>query len=1583
MITAEVKTSSSANKQIQAKRPPFFSKEGGDSFFSKSNEVPTSFFSPATVQPKLTVGEPNDKYEVEADAMADKVVQKLSNNEVASEEPREEVVPEAQQEEGTLQAKCNECEQEEAVQKKEEETQEIVDEAPEIQEKPIFESNAEEVVQPKAEGATAPEVFTSEAVTPASLVPMPTVQAKCDECEKEEVEEGETEELQRKESMGTVGTPEEEEDPNVQLRSLEMERTAYPIMFKKMPNVQLSGSSAGATGSRERIVHEAQKMVGKIEAKKDDGSGGRIGAEHLLEIFHLAAKDAWSDEVIQNVRYVDEFPHWCGIFSVYAIKKAGIDLGFWEVGMGVSRFGTLQPTDNPQPGDIGYFTEFQHHCIIKAVNGDMIDSIDGNSGNFSEVKERTRPRSQFHAFFTAFGGAQSTVQKKEETSSSTATNNASLEDQLSATAGKGTRMDGRTRNQMEGGIGADFSGVNIHTDSKAVQMSKDLNAQAFTHGNDIYFNEGKYRPDTASGKHLLAHELTHTVQQGASAGIAKKEMPDVQRACPPDCQNTLTETLYIRVYFGDETLDYDLAVDQETLDFFSNTDNAWSIFEEHIEQVFSPEEGPIHETAEFLRSTSIKSLIERDARAWARVGGVIEMPLLEARISARIRSITENVILYKLEEYLENNTNYDPAAIDWNVVIPALQARLPWEPENLMQASDFDLYQLVLSIMLSEVSGNDPVAGAISPDLDEFEGIVYSDFVLRTLTVDDFTEETLQVHSEKFLFHWIPQIEAIQYVPENFNIEDFRPENSAEEIEAERELLLADFIEYDVPGLMISYLLDEWAVSGLSPEQWLEALDLENYKEGLLNHLVDKFMEFSLSDPDMLYALRFAAIEEGRFRSLVLYHTLAKGREMYNDTLADELTNTPIDELDTDIANIANNPYDYFTIATEIARATYNLLDSVVPGSAITKEIIDFGRNILNTLAYPAEMAGVFMLPQLFSTYSEFSDLIEEQERRAREAIRESVNVEFEDIAEVIENVADNANEFIENEWLEMLKTIAKEKLKRNRDEMQGMYDNWDIANYEFAIRLRAGAEEYQDIANNLEEDNYESIELNGEIVRKSDVSKLRDAATFMEDEAAIRLDPDGAEERKEELLEAIELYDSVKEDINDGDFDPLDYAGEVYDEARARLGISEFPEGTLTLQVLRGEVTAENNPFLARTIVAWHWKESSERAFEELLLVAGMVSLSVASMLVPGVGGILLKAIDLAVSIGMGVKDVVDAQEVLDMARMDTRQDIRRVTVEQAENALMWAWIGLGVSIVLEVGEVALARRLKVVGPGGVELPPATRRWENNLNPLTRRLFRDNPGLRRFYSEMNPAVRRLLTQCSSPCIPTRPRPSASDLGRLETLINRFPELQSHKGLREYLNHPLRRRNLTPAIDTIESVSDVADLERRLNRAIAVDNVVEPGATARLVGGRWEYSRPGGTKIWEYEVSNHGTLSGTRGTQNFFQSHHGIQDTWAKRIPGYRRNDCPAILLRDSKTGSPHQRITARQASRTRRAGRATRTYADERQLMIADMQAADVPTVHAQRIINDSDTYFGQLYRQIETTDPGSLVKYFGSWTP
>jgi hypothetical protein len=120
---------------------------------------------------------------------------------------------------------------------------------------------------------------------------------------------------------------------------------------------------------------------------------------------------------------------------------------------------------------------------------------------------------------------------------------ASVESGVAASKGKGTPMAAQTRDNMESAFGQDFSAVRIHSNSEAAAMNQSVGAQAFAHGNDIYFNEGKYAPETSSGAHLLAHELTHTVQQGG--GAVKRNV--IQRAGgTKPMMNTMTDDVLLK-----------------------------------------------------------------------------------------------------------------------------------------------------------------------------------------------------------------------------------------------------------------------------------------------------------------------------------------------------------------------------------------------------------------------------------------------------------------------------------------------------------------------------------------------------------------------------------------------------------------------------------------------------------------------------------------------------------------------------------------------------------------------------------------------------------------------------------------------------------------------------------------------------------------------------------------------------------------------------------------------------------------------------------------------------------------------------
>ncbi len=125
--------------------------------------------------------------------------------------------------------------------------------------------------------------------------------------------------------------------------------------------------------------------------------------------------------------------------------------------------------------------------------------------------------------------------------------NPDIKQKIHSSKGGGSSLPENTKTEMESGFGTDLENVRIHNDSNAVQMNKELGSQAFASGNDIYFNEGKFNPDSQDGKHLLAHELTHTVQQGGNRAVIQRkdeEKPpqDTKQQTPiPENQNPSTE----------------------------------------------------------------------------------------------------------------------------------------------------------------------------------------------------------------------------------------------------------------------------------------------------------------------------------------------------------------------------------------------------------------------------------------------------------------------------------------------------------------------------------------------------------------------------------------------------------------------------------------------------------------------------------------------------------------------------------------------------------------------------------------------------------------------------------------------------------------------------------------------------------------------------------------------------------------------------------------------------------------------------------------------------------------------------------
>jgi hypothetical protein len=113
------------------------------------------------------------------------------------------------------------------------------------------------------------------------------------------------------------------------------------------------------------------------------------------------------------------------------------------------------------------------------------------------------------------------VQAKQDANAGTAL--PGISPKIGHLPGNGNALSSNSVNEMSTAFGVDFSDVKVHHDEEAAVMNDQLQAHAFTHGSDIYFNEGKYNPESGEGKFLLAHELTHVLQQEGHHNLQKKD----------------------------------------------------------------------------------------------------------------------------------------------------------------------------------------------------------------------------------------------------------------------------------------------------------------------------------------------------------------------------------------------------------------------------------------------------------------------------------------------------------------------------------------------------------------------------------------------------------------------------------------------------------------------------------------------------------------------------------------------------------------------------------------------------------------------------------------------------------------------------------------------------------------------------------------------------------------------------------------------------------------------------------------------------------------------------------------------------
>ena len=138
------------------------------------------------------------------------------------------------------------------------------------------------------------------------------------------------------------------------------------------------------------------------------------------------------------------------------------------------------------------------------------------------------------------------MQRKEINTEETGAENG-LTNYVNNLGNTGHTLPDEVRNYYEPRFGYDFSKIKVHTDAAAAESAQSVNALAYTSGNNIVFNKGQYSPQTDSGKRLLAHELTHTIQQSSTGSL-------IQRACVDDFTRYTGETCRGTIHVGATTI---------------------------------------------------------------------------------------------------------------------------------------------------------------------------------------------------------------------------------------------------------------------------------------------------------------------------------------------------------------------------------------------------------------------------------------------------------------------------------------------------------------------------------------------------------------------------------------------------------------------------------------------------------------------------------------------------------------------------------------------------------------------------------------------------------------------------------------------------------------------------------------------------------------------------------------------------------------------------------------------------------------------------------------------------------------------
>jgi hypothetical protein len=888
----------------------------------------------------------------------------------------------------------------------------------------------------------------------------------------------------------------------------------------------------------------------------------------------------------------------------------------------------------------------------------------------------------------------------------------------------GRPLDPATRGLMESRFGDDFRDVRVHTDSLAAKSAQSVNALAYTVGTDVVFALDQYSPKSPHGRHLLAHELAHVVQQSDGYEIAhKREEPStgqlrrkptislsgtadrtVQRQAAP--QPTLppitdkSKTLTLWTLFRGEYLLIAVRPDAETSSRFDADPGLLEKLDTALTAALAPGGVPVPETRGFLQGPVVSRLVESDLPGWVDAPDS-NLPGLVSVLNDRAAEFRKQAVRADLEAYLGVN----PGTIDWPTVLPSIHSDFDAKGnESAHWQSLRDRADFVLLVLETEVATAPAVVGGVvPPNLSESVWDFATAFNLAKGT-------SAKVFSEKYLGEYVQMIAGLEFVPAGFDLARYKP--SGADLAADRRHTVLDaWIAANAAEATTRIVLDDWTTSGLDFNIYLSTLDLEAKKSKILDMLTDAFLAAAKGDQELNRALVRMADAQATYGILSRLVTTGRLAEKRNRELVAAIED-PVEH--PELADLAGDPRTIYEGEFYLAQGMRNVLSHVQEGARVDVEVVTNAVAIAGKATFPPEFAlGTFLLV-LLTDLGALASAKETQRAHARADIAERVDLSWDAIKKIIDNRGNEAQKFLDEKWIPMLKLVANEWVDANFKELNDAYTHFSTWAPQNSARYSLAAWMIEDVANKLESGAIKSSTLSGATVTIADVKELRTAVTVLREKAKELNSPQGRDKKRDELKKAVDAYQEVKDNIASGKYKPQNYGDAVAVEAKRRLHIGVFEYTSLWQQATR-QVVVRDNPFQAYTIAMWHVENIIDQAVSDLLMGLLRGVLMLGSLIVPGVGGLILAAIDIGIGVYSAAKNVGEARRRLDLARLDTQLQIQGIPVEAAEHALNMAWVSLAIELAMAGLFTALVGKMALKGIEAMRMPALTRLAESD----------------------------------------------------------------------------------------------------------------------------------------------------------------------------------------------------------------------------------------------------------------------------